>query len=151
MDGAPKFRYLSSVPRSQKRDLHPTNQDLFVGTPRPGAPGFEVGLEAFLGQEADEIDHAVGVAPLVVVPAEDLDAVSDDLGERRVNDGGALVALEIGADEQVLVVAENAFELAFARGLERGIDGLGVCRLLGDVGEIDDGDVWRWDADCESV
>jgi hypothetical protein len=38
-------------------------------------------LQALLDQEADQVDDAVGVAPLVVVPADDLDAVADDLGQ----------------------------------------------------------------------
>jgi hypothetical protein len=48
-----------------------------------GHPGLQLlQLEAFADEEADQVDDAVGVAPLVVVPAEDLDAVADDLGER---------------------------------------------------------------------
>ena len=94
-----------------------------------GNPRFVEGLQALLGQEADQVDDAVGVAPLVVVPAQHLDAVADHLGERSVDDGAALVALEVGADQLVLVVAEDALQLAFGGGLERGVDGLGVGRL----------------------
>ncbi len=38
-------------------------------------------LEALLDEERDEVLHAVGVAPLVVVPANDLGCVADDLGQ----------------------------------------------------------------------
>ena len=61
------------------------------------------------------------------------------------------VALEVGADQQVLVVAEDALQLAFGGRLQRGVDGLDVGRLLADEGEVDDGDVGRWDADGEAV
>jgi len=53
-------------------------------------------LQPLLNQETDQVDDAVGVAPLVVVPAQHLDAVADDLGERRIDDGGEFVAFEVG-------------------------------------------------------
>ena len=108
-------------------------------------------LQTLRGQEADQVDDAVGVAPLVVVPAQHLHAVADDLGQRRVHDRGERVALEVGADQQVLVVAQNALQLAFAGGLERGVHGLDVGRLLADEGQVDDGDVRRGNADREAV
>ncbi len=94
-----------------------------------GHPRIVEGLQALLGQEADEVDDTVGIAPLVVVPAQHLDALADDLGERSVNDGAALVALEVRADEQVFVVAQNALQLAFGGRLQCGVHGLGVGRL----------------------
>src|SRR4051794_31266727 len=36
--------------------------------------------------QLDEVDQTVGVAPLVVVPADDLDLVLDDLRQTRVED-----------------------------------------------------------------
>ncbi len=119
-----------------------------------GISGFAVGrtaLEALGNQEADEIDHAVGIGPLVVIPAQDLDAVAYDLGQRRVEDGTALVALEVGADEQVFVVAEDALEGAFRSLFEGGVQSFGSDGLLGDEGQIDDGDVGCGDADGKAV
>ena len=66
---------------------HPSDKNKDVGwmgnrtSPRSYRP--------FSVKKADEVDYAVGVAPLVVVPAENLDALADDLGERSVDDGTA--------------------------------------------------------------
>src|ERR1700739_193573 len=112
--GHPTFVAVSiQFPWPQIETWAPGQMRSQVSESRPGAPRFVVGLEALLNEEADEIDYAVGVAPLVVVPAEDLDAVSDHLGERSVHDRRERVALEVGADQQVLVVAQDAFELTF--------------------------------------
>ena len=108
-------------------------------------------LQPLLGQEADQVDDAVGVAPLVVVPAEHLHAVADHLGQRRVDDGAALVALEVGADQQVRVDAQNALQFALGGGHESGVQRFDGGGLLGDVGQVDDGDVGGWDADGEAV
>ena len=34
-----------------------------------------------LADQGDQVDEAVGVAPLVVVPADDLDLIADHLGQ----------------------------------------------------------------------
>ncbi len=52
-------------------------------------------LQALLREEENEVANAVRVAPFVVVPADDLDRASDDLGQRRIDDRGAGVALEV--------------------------------------------------------
>src|SRR5690606_37727732 len=54
--------------------------------------------------QLDEVDEAVGVAPLVVVPADDLDLVADDLGEAGVEDAGGRVGDDVGGDDRVLGV-----------------------------------------------
>ena len=51
----------------------------------------------------------------------------------------------------LVFVAEDALQLAFAGGLEGGVDGLDVGRLLADEGQVNDGDVGGWDADGEAV
>ena len=55
----------------------------------------QIVLEALFDQEADEVDDAAGIAPLVVVPADDLAVGADGLGQLCVKDGGARVALEV--------------------------------------------------------
>src|SRR5690349_16776586 len=116
-----------------------------------GHPEFRGGLQALLGQEADEVDDAVGVAPLVVVPAENLYALADDLGERRIDDRATRIALEVGADEQIFIVAEDAFQFTISGSFQRGVYGLGVGRLFTDKGEVNDRDVGSWDADCKTI
>ena len=56
------------------------------------------GLKPLFHEEEDEVLDAVGVAPFVVVPADDLARIADRLGELGVDDGGERVALEVGAD-----------------------------------------------------
>ena len=52
-------------------------------------------LEALFHEESDEVLDTVGVAPLVVVPADDLAGVANDLGQLGVDDGGEGVALKV--------------------------------------------------------
>ena len=58
-----------------------------------------------------EVDEAVGVAPLVVVPGDDLDLVADHLGEAGVEDARGRVGDDVGGDDRVLGVLEDALEL----------------------------------------
>src|SRR5208337_3865436 len=93
----------------------------------------------------------VGVAPLVVVPAQHLDAIADHLGQRRVYDRAALVALEVRADQQVRVDAQDALQFPLGGSNKGGVqvcDGRG---LLSDVGQIHDRHVGSWNADGEAV
>ena len=111
----------------------------------------EYGLQALLHEEEDQVLDTVGVAPLVVVPADDLAGIADDFGQLGVDDGGERVALEVGADELFVGVAEVGLQRTVSRSLERSIDTLDVDRLFCDEGQVDDGDVRRWDADREAV
>src|ERR1700744_4523995 len=67
-------------------------------------------LEPLLFQEEDQIADPVGVAPLVVVPGDDLHHVADHLGERGIDDRGERVALEIRRDELVLFHPEDTLQ-----------------------------------------
>ena len=60
-----------------------------------------------LADEVDQVDQAVGVAPLVVVPADDLDLVADDLGQRRVEDARRRVGDDVGGDDRVFGVLQD--------------------------------------------
>jgi hypothetical protein len=113
--------------------------------------GWGYGLEALFHEEGDEVLDAVGVAPLVVVPADDLAGVADDLGQLGVDDGGECVALEVGAYEFFVGVAEVGLQGAVGGCFEGGVDALDVDGLLGDEGEVDDRDVGGRDADGEAV
>src|SRR3954447_7958736 len=75
----------------------------------------------------DEVDQAVGVAPLVVVPADDLDLVADDLGQAGVEDARRRIGDDVGADDRVRGVAEDALEGAVGGRLVRGVDLLDRC------------------------
>src|SRR3954452_16584958 len=82
----------------------------------------------------DQVGETVGVAPLVVVPADDLDLVADHLGERRVEDARRRVGDDVGGHQRVGGVAQVA---TVGRLLDRRVDlldrGLATC-LEGEVG-----------------
>jgi hypothetical protein len=73
-----------------------------------GAAELVAGVD--LGDVGQEVQDTAGVAPLVVVPADELDKV---LVERDaglgVEDGRGVVALEIARDDLVLGVGEDAW------------------------------------------
>ena len=78
-----------------------------------------------LADEHGQVDQAVAVAPLVVVPAEDLGGVAEDLGDAGVKDARGRVGDDVGGDDRVLGVLEDAGEVALGRSLDRGVDLLG--------------------------
>ena len=83
--------------------------------------GAHVGLER-AADERGQVDQPVRVAPLVVVPADDLDLVADHLGQPGVEDARRRVGDDVGADDRVLGVGEDALERAVGRGLVGGLD-----------------------------
>src|SRR5438309_4072228 len=110
-----------------------------------------IDLEALFHEEGDEVLDAVGVAPLIVVPADDLAGVADHLGQLGVDDGGECVALEVGADEFFVGVAEIGLQASVGGCFEGGVDAFDVDGLLRDEGEVDDRDVGGRDADGEAI
>src|SRR3954452_11829306 len=66
--------------------------------------------------------EAVGVAPLVVVPGDDLDQVAAHLGELRVEDALVRVGDDVARDDLVLDVLEDTLERALRGGLDRSVD-----------------------------
>src|SRR5690349_22922182 len=69
--------------------------------------------------EGDQVTEAVRVAPLVVVPADDLDLVADDLGQRSVEDARGGVGDDVGGHDRVGRVLE---ELAVGGSLDDLVD-----------------------------
>ena len=63
-----------------------------------------------LGDVGDEVEDTAGVAPLVVVPADQLDEVlvegDTSLG---IEDGGVVVAVQVTGNDIVLSVGEDAW------------------------------------------
>ncbi|MCF0253498.1 MAG: FAD-dependent oxidoreductase, partial [Duodenibacillus sp.] len=89
------------------------------------------------------VDHALGEAPLVVVPGRDLDEVAAvDLGQGGLEDGAARVVVEVDRHERLVVVAEHAAHgLGLARGLHHGVDLLDARRAQRREDQVDEGDV----------
>src|SRR5574337_130030 len=66
-----------------------------------------------LGHVGHEVGHAAAVAPLVVVPGDDLHEVAaEDHAGRGVDDRGAAVAAEVARDEGLVRDAEDARQWA---------------------------------------
>src|SRR5581483_518640 len=87
--------------------------------------------QPFPGHEPDQINDAAGIAPLVVIPRENLDHVAaEDFGVFGVNDGRERVAAKIARHERLSLEAEDAFERAFSRSPQRGVHVLGGRLLL---------------------
>ena len=98
--------------------------------------------------EFEEVDATVGVAPFVVVPADELEefAVELDAGP-GVEDAGVGVVDEVGGGDFVLGVGQDALEVGFARLFHGRLD-FGVAGFLGRLdGEVDHGDRGGGDAE----
>ena len=76
---------------------------------------------------AIEVGDAAAVAPLVVVPGDDLDHACrrSTIVESRVDDRRARVAAEVGRDERLVADAEDALHRARRGGAERVVELLG--------------------------
>ncbi len=95
---------------------------------------------------AGEVEHLAGEAPLVVVPGDELDevVVQGDAG-LGVENGGVGIGAEVGGDDLVVHVPQNALHRALGGGLHGGAD-LGVGGgLLQTEGHVNDGDVGSGD------
>jgi hypothetical protein len=95
-----------------------------------------------VGADVSEVDDPLRVAPLVVVPGDDLDhVVAHDHGEGGVDGGGDVGAPEVDGHERHVADLEDARELVGRGVAERLVHLLGE-GLLGDLhDEVDDGDV----------
>mmetsp|Transcript_12458 Transcript_12458/g.36725 ORF Transcript_12458/g.36725 Transcript_12458/m.36725 type:complete len:389 (-) Transcript_12458:198-1364(-) len=85
-----------------------------------------------------QVNNTARVAPLVVVPGDELDEgrVEHDAGI-SIEDGRPGVALEVGGHKRLVGVSEEALHLALGLGLDGGADLL-VGGLLGELGsEVD--------------
>ena len=96
--------------------------------------GYETVSESLLGlfgsHLLDQLDATAGVAPLVVVPAKDLDEVAvDHLGALGVDDRAQRAVVEVGADQFFVGVAQDALERALGGFLQGGVDLFGRGRL----------------------
>src|SRR5262245_55258620 len=79
-------------------------------------------LQALFDELSQEIDAAVRIAPLVVVPREDLHEIAvHHLGVRHVDDRGVRVALEIDRHQLFFRAVEQSLERTVGGRPERGI------------------------------
>ena len=99
-----------------------------------------------------EIADTSRVAPLVVVPGNQLDEVLVQLDTGLgIKDGGSRMADEIGRDDVLISVLENALVLALGSGLDDSLDFI-VCGFLFEPhNEINDGDIDGGNTESETA
>src|SRR5690606_17529552 len=124
-----------------ERDVEVTTDDDALAFQRPqrveGAQGH--GSET-LGDVLGQVDQAVRVAPLVVVPAGDLHQVAADVRQLRVEDRRVRVELDVARDDRVLGVLQDALQTTAGCSLAvRGVDLVhGEVVTVGDDRQVDD-------------
>src|SRR5919199_4363719 len=94
-----------------------------------------------LAYVADEVNGAVGVAPLVVVPAQDLDGLAAGHRERRIEDAARGVTDDVAGDYEGFGVFEDVLQFALGGLFEGGVHLIfrNLAREVGD--EVGDGAV----------
>ena len=98
-------------------------------------PPFEFGIVSVRNRsqgrrdQAGQVDEAVGVTPFVVIPADDLHQVSSDFCEPGVEDARRGVGHDVGRNDGILGVGEEALELTVGGSGERGVDRINRCRF----------------------
>ncbi|CAH0365004.1 unnamed protein product, partial [Pelagomonas calceolata] len=110
------------------------------GRARRGHLHGDLGVDG--GHVAHEVDDAVRVAPLVVVPGDALDELGREHDARPgVEDGRRRLGLEVGRDEGLVAVAEDARHGAVGEARDLGADVVVGRRRVELDREVDDGDV----------
>jgi len=99
-----------------------------------------------------EVDHAVGVAPFVVVPDEEFElGVVDHHGGGGIDDAGARVVDVVGADEGTFFVAEDAGEGGEAGLFEGGVDFFDGGFFLEFEDAVGEGGIEQGNADGDAI
>src|SRR5436853_2418918 len=89
--------------------------------------------------ELDQIDDPAGVAPLIVIPGQQLDELTVHyVRVFSIQNRGVRVASEISRYQRLIGIGENAPQRAVGRFLHRGVDGLFSLFFLDAAYEIDD-------------
>lgn len=91
----------------------------------------------------DEVNKLVGITPFIVIPSNELYEmiVEHDAGG-CIEDGSSLIVIEIGRDNSVLGVSDDAGEFgAFACCLHNCLDFIVSCGLFEHAGEVNNRNV----------
>ena len=112
----------------------------------------ETSLLVLGGSIDEEIANTARVTPLVVVPGDEFDEVGAELDSCvGVKDGGVGVANEIGGDNLVVGVVNDALVLSLGGLLDDGLDLLVGRALLSADDEIDDGNIEGGDTESKTA
>ena len=107
--------------------------DKFVRQPSKADLLFE------LADARDQVDGAAAVAPFVVVPAEDLEhRAADDLRPVGGEDRAVGIADDVGRNERIFRVGEDALQRPFGGGLHGRVDFFLRDFFLHDASQVDD-------------
>ena len=113
---------------------------------------FFLSLLIFLSDVLDKIAYTTRVTPFVIVPGDELDKVGVQLdSSTRIKDGRSSVAYEIGGNDAVLSVLEDALVFAFRCLLDDVLDFLVCGTFLNANHEIDDGNIKSGNTECETT
>jgi len=116
-------------------------------TARPGVYHKAV-RNRLLRDDASHFEDLIGVAPFVVVPGADFDEGRVELDTSLdVEDGGTGIVAEVGGDDGIFCVTENALEFAFGGFFHSSADFFIAGRLFEFAGQVDERDVRGRDAD----
>lgn len=104
------------------------------------------------GDVGDEVADTAGVTPLVIVPGDELDEVGAQLDSSfGVEDRRAVVTDEIGRDDLLIGVFDDALVFTLRGGLHDSLNLVIGSSLLGTDNEIDDRDIEGGDAESETT
>lgn len=96
----------------------------------------------FLGNVLDKIAYTTRVTPFIIVPSDELDKVGVQLDSSMgIKDRRMMVAYEIGGNEGVLSVLDDALVFAFSGLLDDVLDFLVGRTFLSANHEVDDGNI----------
>src|SRR5690606_41362812 len=119
---SPKGTFRSARTNTRRPDTPSASRSSSVFT-EPALPSKPRSRRSqLLSDQLHQVDEPVGVAPLVVVPADRLDLVADHLGKPRVEDARGRVGDDVGRDDGVLGVGEDALHRTVRRRLHRRVD-----------------------------
>lgn len=95
-----------------------------------------------LGSVADQVDNTGGVTVLIVIPRDELDKVGVERDTSLgIKDGRAAVTQEIGGDNFILSVAENALKLVLRGSLDSFLDLIVRSTLLNANSQVNNRDI----------
>ena len=96
---------------------------------------------------AGEVEHLAAEAPLVVVPSHELNEVivKSETG-LCIENAGVGIGDEVGGDDILVDILDNALHRAFGGCLDGGADLIVACTLFEAAGEVNDGDIGAGDA-----
>ena len=95
---------------------------------------------------AGEVEHLAAEAPLIIVPCHELyEVVVKSQTGLCVENAGVRIGDEVGGNDLVLAVLDNALHCSFACCLDSRADLIVSCALFETAGQVDDGNVGAGD------